>query len=472
MHNYDRHLVQKVGIGIIFFVLLYFPYLIYLGRIETYAMAESKKELNNPKRGFYVQLSTEEAYKMPEYREEGFRVVLLTLNLNGYQNNPKLNRETLSELRTALLLAKEQNIGIVFRAAYHFFGDEYEEPEDIGVIKSHVEQIAPVLNEAKDILMGVQAGFLGPYGEWHNSIYMENASDGEPYRIHLLRKMTEVLDDDIVINLRRPMFIREAVSYGMDIKQFGYHDDALLSTDTDMGTYVEEGFDREAELDWVNSQITTPVNGGEMTNVSEYTVMENAVLEFHKLSLTYLNLYYNTDVILSWKDQIYQGQNGYEYMRDHLGYRLHIQEVNLPKQISANFNQKLARQLQRFTKPDVILQLKNTGFAKPMDSYQTYLVLQSGEDRLILPTQMEYKEKDTLEITATIAELDSFMQDGREEILVGLLMTSSMEKEQLEWNKSDAILFANDEGIVTDGIHIIARYVKKNATQYELIQEI
>ena len=61
------------------------------------------------------------------------------------------------------------------------------------------------------------------------------------------------------------------------------------------------------------------INGGEMPSVGELSSSGNALFEFEKLHLTYLNSKYNKDVLSMWKKEKLFGQNTFNYINNHLG---------------------------------------------------------------------------------------------------------------------------------------------------------
>ena len=149
-----------------------------------------------------------------------------------------------------------------------------------------------MINEYKDVVLAVQTGMIGLWGEWHGSVYLANEDALRNKAMKVVKWWLEYLAPSINLNLRRPLFIRTAMEEGLDGERLGMHNDALLATDSDLGTYV----DRQKELSWCQSNLDGKVNGGEMPYVSEYTEPSNAIKEFNKLSLTYLNAYYNVEV--------------------------------------------------------------------------------------------------------------------------------------------------------------------------------
>ena len=74
-------------------------------------------------------------------------------------------------------------------------------------ILGHIRQLGKVFQENRDVLFGVQAGFLGPWGEWHGSNW------GNPPSLQARRTvlfaLLDAVPEPITVHVRRPMFIRD-----------------------------------------------------------------------------------------------------------------------------------------------------------------------------------------------------------------------------------------------------------------------
>lgn len=402
---------------------------------------ESSKGLNNPDRGFYIQADVKDTYAYEPGFETQLRLRLLTMDLYEFQETAYLPEEKLNQLKTALEAYRELGITVIFRAGYFFGEEEYTQPSQFETILNHCRQICPILNEYKDVVQVVQAGFIGPYGEWHNSPYLEKTGESQrSCKIELLDCLNQELHEEISIALRRPMFIREAERNGVDTSRFAIHNDALFSTDTDMGTYVEEGYDRQAELKWMHDNVQSVMNGGEMTNISPYTQIENAMAEMDQINISYLNGYYNKEVLTDWKFTEYMGQNACSYIENHLGYRLFLEQ----SEILSEINHLLQLKVKGI--------IKNTGFAMPQDKYQWYLVISSdGEKRYYL---LQTTEQENEVRVSGQADIWQDFPDA-DSLQVGICITR-------DENRSEhfSIELANDEVNYENGINWFLKYDK------------
>ena len=217
---------------------------------------------------------------------------------------------------------------------------------------------------------------IGPFGEWNKSKYMEDKS----YRLEVVERWLETLDEDIPLSLRRQKFIREAQNAGLDISRLGIYNDGLFSSESDLGTYVEE-YDREEELEWSETNLKVPFNGGEMPYISEFTHIENVVQEASRLSLSYLNRNYHEDVWELWESESIEETRGDDYIRKYLGVRPWVYSLSITEE---HYKQK---------EIEINIVIKNTGFAMLSPSYEAYVIYtyNGKEIKQKVPIDMDYK---------------------------------------------------------------------------------
>jgi hypothetical protein len=427
---------------------------------STLVFKESNKEVINPGRGFYVQINSNEEERFEELKKDNIKIALVAYDIEDYLNI-KISEEKLKELEIILKEARKYHMKIVFRAAYGF-DPKYKDPETIDNIYTHIKQIAPILNANKDVILSVQAGFIGPWGEWHSSKFFTGNEEEVKLRNQTLSVLLENLDQDIALNVRRPRFIRDAIAAGINISRLGLHNDALLSTKDDMGTYDDPAYSREKELSWAKGNITQGVNGGEMPLVSEYSNISSAIKEMESLQITYLNSRYNKEVLEEWKTTKYKGQNGLEYINNHLGYRLWLGEVELSTNIKTN---------RKFSIKAV---MHNSGFAPIDKGNKLFLIMKRGKEVIFqsllegeLSSINSGKTKEFI-INAHINNL--FEVDNKEDILVGIYVanTNTTSPHNVNSvNNNSQIELANSELIYEKGINFFAKYKLYNK-QYRL----
>ena len=433
---------------LLFFIIIIFGVVSYLHiPKDTLVFKESNKEVFNPGRGFYIQINSNEAERFEELKNENIKIALVAYDIKKYINT-KITEDKLKELETVLEEARKYNIKVVFRAAYGFTS-KYKDPETMDDIYTHIKQIAPIINANKDTILSVQAGFIGPWGEWHSSKFFTGDENEVRVRNEMLSVLLDNLNKDIIVNVRRPRFIRDAIAYGIDKSRLGLHNDALLSTKDDMGTYDDPNYTREKELEWVKENIARGVNGGEIPTVSEYSNINNAVKELKSLQMTYLNSRYNIEVLKEWKSTQYNGQNALEYINNHLGYRLSLREVELLKYINTYGKFKLKA---------VLL---NSGFAPIDDDKKIFLIMKRGNEILfnsMLEGQIFSINGDmSKEFTVNTSIGNLFKKDSGEDILVGVYIANTYIPSNI-----DGIELANSDIVFEEGVNFFARYKFEN----------
>ncbi len=406
---------------------------------------ETDRVLDNPDRGFYIQIDSGRADKIPDAAKE-VRVILLAFDMEGYLAGD-LPEEKLEELREALRAAQREHVSVVFRAAYGFHG-EVAEPDQIGQMGRHIEQIAEVLNQSADQILVVQAGMLGSYGEWHSSRYLEGTEEQQrESRLYILKQWEACLAPQIKVDVRRPRFIREAAEEGILSGRLGLHNDALLSTDSDMGTYDASGMEREDELVWMQEHLIRQVNGGEMPVLGALSMPENADREFAMMHTGYLNLRYNQEVIAHWDTATIGDSNAKRYLGNRLGYRLSLSELHMRKR-------HLGGELYT-TGIKMRLRLRSTGYAPLPEHYKVFLAVGSGDEyvyrEIQIPELYDLSNGESIEKEVCIRIPWEFAQE-RGTFEIGLKIARSSDVK----DGRDCVELANQSGFYHEGINGIA----------------
>lgn len=271
----------------------------------------------NPERGFYVQREAEDPGDLSGLRGRGISLVLLTLDLKHYRNRP-LDDAKLSVLDEAMRRFRGTGLKVIFRAAYGFTDADYRvDPKDLALIRAHITAISKALAPHAPWVFAVQAGMLGPWGEWHGS------NHGDPPSLEarqaVFQTWSERLPSSIFLQVRRPMFLRDMKA---DLDRAGCHNDALLAMPDDMGTYAEPGWDRARELAWAAEKLKSVPFGGETVPDSESTPPGQVLDELGKLHATYLNSGYHEGTLAKWKQSLTESGNLLDVVKRRLGYRL------------------------------------------------------------------------------------------------------------------------------------------------------
>lgn len=324
--------------------------------------------LLNPERGWYCPFYTEDVSEdeLAGLKTLGITLVLFETNLESYLSKP-LDSLKLIEIDRAFAAARKAGVSVIFRAAYDYDGKSKPEPADIGIILGHIKQLGPVFHKNEDILFNVQAGFLGPWGEWHNSRY------GDPieseYQRMVAEALLEAVPESVTVAVRRPEYIRtiagpqiltRAEAFGNSkIARLAFHNDALMADASDMGTYDPSM--RSAELEWVNNHTRYTPMIGETNKVSRYNDSENAIEYCDQVNMQSMNMEYHPKVLDKWQKAKHGGMNAYDYIGMMMGYRFVLNRVNISE--SAMYGLRLE------------LEITNVGFGNLLKEKKLALVL-------------------------------------------------------------------------------------------------
>jgi hypothetical protein len=345
----------------------------------------------NPERGFYAQRRHDRVEGLESLRERGITLLLVTFDLREFRDRD-LTDGKLAELSQAFAAIRRQGFKALFRAAYGFTGQDYRvDPKDLGLIARHIRQIGAVLTEDRDALCGIQAGMLGPWGEWHGSNHGDPPS--AEARRAVLWGWLESVPAPVTVHVRRPMFIRELLAgepggvelkadtayNGSKLSRTGWHNDAFLVPPNDLGTYAERGWDRARELEWCRQHGRFTPFGGETVHRDPPMPVAEMIREMELLHATYLNIGYHPRVLQRWRETEHAGENTFEHIARRLGYRFVAERLSYSTSARGGDSLKFA------------LTLRNAGFASAhLPRVAEFGLLPADSDRpvhsAVLPT--------------------------------------------------------------------------------------
>ena len=314
------------------------------------------------------------------------------------------------------------------------------EPEK-EILLEHIRQLAPVLREYEDVLMGVDGGFFGPWGEMHSTAF---GTSPEAYK-WLLDALLQAVPESRSIAVHAGAFLSwYNATYGTDYTfgtidripapeegtpeaRFGFFDDSYAYGEDEGedfpddwgslsegiwwpgGTLGDPGeFDRGKLMTWIRRQ--NSLFGGEaqgdetLWNTFPYVAWEASYAQ-----TVYLNADYEDQVHDRWGDfiytrenmeeemtnalpepytvrqalfdPVYDGRTGAEYMRDRLGYRLVLREACAPAEIKEGKTLSFRGRIQ------------NVGFGNIVNRKAVTVILR-GEDGSVLsaPAGMDVRQ--------------------------------------------------------------------------------
>lgn len=294
-----------------------------------------------------------------------------------------ISEEKLQCLQRGFDALRKAGLKAVLRFAYEKDMDRKAGP-DLSTILKHIDQLAPTIQKNKDVIYVMQAGFVGAWGEWHSS-----AKGIERNPAHLSVIMATVLDvlpTDRMTQVRVPKYKRWVLSEAplnafriIDAKtaftpapaaRIGFHNDGFLAGKTDGGTWTEPPryanpgnpeFDYmtnecpfvpvDGELFW--SDINGRVDGfkaavrmrlhhySSFSLAHSYSGQEGKPYGIDVWMRTPLRIEQVKEAKLPISDGYFEDAEGrsvertpFEYIRDHLGYRIELQGARFPRTVS------------------------------------------------------------------------------------------------------------------------------------------
>ena len=367
-------------------------------------------------------------------------------------------------------------------------------PEHEWVLK-HVKQLAPVLSKNTDVIVALEMGMHGAYGEMHSdtSITYDRVAEAvnlmlrnTPPELKILTRTgnysAKVLGFDnwgVDFHIDGEKFAEIAKAKGDTMYRVGMFNDGYLGTQYDYGTWgadCKTSICREEGVAWLEKYgINTPYGGEALTTASGYQVIntpEFLAYEGFRTHTSYLNIQWNNNLIDSWKKTLFKQKDfdydparvdsltGFKYINDHLGYRFVLRESWLSDTVGSD----------RILRAKVRIQ--NVGFGNLTWNAPVRLAVLDdleGSDLEMCPTPTYYDlpdidSRDIHSRTISIAGGDTVMTfDGNNEIEISAKIKGDNKTRYQVYLKIGDIAFANriPSGIGSCGIEQPAAYLGK-----------
>lgn len=304
--------------------------------------------------------------------EDHETIALLRLDIGAFRSS-SIDEKTLAFIQRILTRFAEAEKDIILRILYDVDGRGMaHEPAAFDLVCDHMRSIGSVVAEhAREILL-VQGLFVGSWGEMHDSKYLDPK---------LIRRLyvtwRQATGGMIPISVRKPVHMRiletddtvdarkkHAKTQLSEKARIGLYDDAILADDTHMGTFgdktrreasYEESWRTKDEYAFIHKRMNQVPVGGEAIG-GETMDSEAIIKELRRLRVTYLNSIYHPDVLTRWKElPAPDGENLYQYVGDHMGYRLVVREAKMRR-------------------GQLVIAMENEGFAPLYEAAQLWLV--------------------------------------------------------------------------------------------------
>jgi hypothetical protein len=345
---------------------------------------KSDEDIANPSRGFYQHTETQTSSFMPLNKDDlaanrnsyqssdasysvNATIILRAFILDNYVNNATLSSQTLNQIQTDFDTAREAGIKMVVRFYYHKNSTAPYGDPDKAIILAHIEQLQPILIDNADVILALQQGFIGAWGEQYYTDNFSPAGDVTASytdqnwvdRGEVLAALLAATSESIMVQVRTPQakqkfvygadalittgisgtdgsLTADSAFSGEDIARVGFHNDCFLTDASDTGTYADYGTaggEKDGNAvgifkNYHKNDSQFVIAGGETCKDEDWSspplqyendCSDDVVNTMDELNYSYLNTDYNNTVNNDWTE----GDDAcMDDIKNRLGYRL------------------------------------------------------------------------------------------------------------------------------------------------------
>ncbi len=455
----------------------------------TIVYEESAEDFPNPERGFYrySETSGSQYSALSESVLKSFRtsknssgatyqsvstLLFRYYILDTFKDGP-ISESFINQAKGDYITARNAGVKIIPRFTYTVdtndgcnegicppYGDAPK-----AIVLGHIEQLKPIFQENADVIACVQMGFIGIWGEQYYTDYFGDASssgqgklldENWQDRIDVLSALLEAVPTDIMVQVRYPQ-IKQRYIYGIsatvnsaalteaeaftesDKARIAYHNDCLLASSDDYGTYTDYGNSSSPRksattvLRQYFSEDSKYLAVGGETCSDGYSPQNDcepegkAQEELSTMHYSYLNADYNNSVNNDWVTG-----GCMEDITKKLGYRFVLKTGEYPHTVNAG--EVLS----------VKIDLENVGYASPFKARPVMLILRNKstdeEYEFAFDTDIRKWFTGSLTLDGSF-ELDSDLEKGEYEMFINFPDKSESISSRFEYS----IRLANTE---------------------------
>jgi len=351
--------------------------------------------ISNPERGFYKYSDTNSGTydllnqtTLINYRQnQNISIIFRYYYLETFKSSP-ISASYLSNMQIDFDRLRNAGLKVVMRFAYG--DDENDSPRDASKsqILAHINQIKPLLEANSDVILALQAGFIGTWGEWYYTSQPEFGGYGyndtsltpanKANRKEVVDALLNALPNNRMVQLRTPIMKRDMYGTapvsnaqafnGSNIARLGHHNDCFLASEDDYGTYEQPSIDFPYLM---QDSKFTPVGGETCAVNSPRSDCATAIEELAKYHWSWLNADYHPEVLANFTDDGCMAE-----IQKRLGYRYELKSGTYPTTASAGST-------MTFT-----MKIKNVGFATTFNERKAYLVLKNTVTNQVFPIEL------------------------------------------------------------------------------------
>ncbi|KAL3793013.1 hypothetical protein ACHAW5_003808 [Stephanodiscus triporus] len=141
--------------------------------------------LLNPERGFYTHTEYNTlgptplaASTLASTLSSGRSIILRIVYLTAFIDGSNISQSVLADMSTDFDTMRTGGVKCVLRFAYTASQTATPTEPPKSAVLNHVAQLTPILTANQDAILALQAGFIGPWGEWHGSTNFNYDANG------------------------------------------------------------------------------------------------------------------------------------------------------------------------------------------------------------------------------------------------------------------------------------------------------
>lgn len=323
--------------------LLFFSFSVMISS-QNVSYASSNVAIPNPEKGFYRYTSTGSSggynllsqSTLSGYRtNENITVIQRQFFLRDFITGIPITSTYLTNMQTDFNRIRNAGAKVIVRFTYSSSSTTPVFQPTKAQILNHIQQLAPVVNANRDVIVSIQAGFIGKYGEWYYTGSSE-FGDGNftvltttqwSNRKEVMDRMISSFNSSIPLQVRY-IFAKQKMYGNTFIGRIGFYNDSFLGTWGDSGTFVvnsSQGQPTSSDITyWQTNTFNNPVSGESNMVNAPRTDCSNAMIEMDRFNWSLINKDYFPTVISNW-----QTNGCFTTMQRNLGYNLRLNSSNI-----------------------------------------------------------------------------------------------------------------------------------------------
>jgi hypothetical protein len=350
----------------------------------------------SPERGFCHRISNGESFNAWEVRNTypGESVGKVTVRLDRFKNGASLAADPCFLTSLANSFQTARDAGVKLRVTFMYnYGDNpsgdytacngvtiHNDGDDasLNTILNHIAQLGPTLNQYKDVIYEIAAGFIGWFGEWHHTTHPGN--DSVSAHNQVITAELNNFPGNRKITLRRPAYKLSYIGCNCpgNTPRLGHHNQKFV----DDSAIFDDPQGNWSSADcraFYSNDVSFTANGADAAPEGGTISGDTAVNRMQQYHYTIMTAY--PGLISYWQTN-FPGK--YARMQRELGYRFQVTQATTPNTVTRG---------QTYT---LTVKLVNNGFAKLVNRRAMYAIFWQGNSTYVTPALRDSNGSDDL----------------------------------------------------------------------------